>query len=200
MKKYIFYLCTSLLVFVVSAQQVESHIAKGNDFFQQQQYAEAEDEYRKALGADGNNAKAQYNLAATLVRQDKLTEAQNIYAQLIELDDAGIRASSFYNQGVIHTRQKKLEESIESYKYALRNNPDDNEARDNLQKALQELKKQSSSNDNQQNRKQQQKPQSKMSQKEAEQKLKLLEQKEKAAQERLQKNKERGGSSLPKDW
>lgn len=200
MKKYIFYLCASLLVLVVSAQQVESHIVKGNEFFQQQQYAEAEEEYRKALGADGNNAKAQYNLAAALVRQDKLTEAQNIYAHLIEKDDAGMRASSFYNQGVIQTRQKKLEESIESYKHALRNNPDDSEARDNLQKALQELKKQSSSNENQQNRKQQQRPQSKMSQREAEQKLKLLEQKEKAAQERLQKNKERGGSSLPKDW
>lgn len=184
---------------VVSAQQVETHIVKGNEFFQQQQYAEAENEYRKALEVDGNNAKAQYNLAATLVQQDKLTDAQNIYTRLIEHEDEAIRSSSFYNQGVIQTRQKKLQESIDSYKEALRINPTDQEARENLQKALQELKKQKSSQ-NQQNKKQQQKPQSKMSQKEAERQLKLLEQKEKSAQERLQKQKERGGSSLPKDW
>lgn len=199
MKKYFFYICASLLVLVVSAQQVETHIVKGNEYFQQQQYAEAENEYRKALEVDGNNAKAQYNLAVTLVQQDKLTDAQNIYARLIEYDDENIRSSSFYNQGVIHTRQKKLHESIDSYKNALRTNPADQEARDNLQKALQELKKQKSS-ENQKNKKQQQKPQSKMSKKEAERQLKLLEQKEKSAQERLQKQKERGGSSLPKDW
>ncbi len=197
--KYFFYICASLLVLVASAQQVETHIVKGNEYFQQQQYAEAENEYRKALEVDGNNAKAQYNLAATLVQQDKLTDAQNIYSRLVELDDGAIRSSAFYNQGVIHTRQKKLQESIDSYKNALRINPADQEARDNLQKALQELKKQKSSQ-NQQNKKQKQKPQSKMSQKEAERQLKLLEQKEKSAQERLQKQKERGGSSLPKDW
>ena len=39
------------------------------------------------------------------------------------------------------TSQKKLEESIEAYKNALRYNPDDKEARENLQKALLELKK-----------------------------------------------------------
>ena len=184
---------------MVSAQQVETHIVKGNEYFQQQQYAEAENEYRKALAVDGNHAKAQYNLAAALVQQDKLTDAQNIYSRLVELEDGAIRSSAFYNQGVINTRQKKLQESIDSYKNALRINPADQEARDNLQKALQELKKQKSSQ-NQQNKKQQQKPQSKMSQKEAERQLKLLEQKEKSAQERLQKQKERGGSSLPKDW
>lgn len=184
---------------MASAQQVETHMVKGNEYFQQQQYAEAELEYRDALALDANNAKAQYNLAAALVYQDKLTDAQNIYSRLVEQKDKSIRSSSFYNQGVIHTRQKKLQESIDAYKDALRINPEDQEARDNLQKALQELKKQKSS-ENQQNKKQQQKPQSKMSQKEAERQLKLLEQKEKSAQERLQKQKERGGSSLPKDW
>jgi Ca-activated chloride channel family protein len=200
LKKHFFYICACLLVLVAAAQQVGKHIVKGNELFQEGQYAEAEAAYRQALAADINNVKAQYNLAASLVKQDKLTDAQNIYARLVEQEDEAIRAASFYNQAVIYTNQKKLEESIASYKNALKIDPSDSEARENLQKALQELKKQQKSSENQQDRKQQQKPQSKMSQKEAERKLKLLEEKEKAAQERLQKQKERGGSSLPKDW
>ena len=39
------------------------------------------------------------------------------------------------------SQQKKLEESIDAYKNALRQNPNDKEARENLQKALLELKK-----------------------------------------------------------
>src|SRR5690606_12351395 len=169
-------------------------------YFKEELYAEAEASFRQALEADNKNAKAQYNLAASLVKQGKLTDAENIYSRLIEHDDNAIRSASYYNHGVVLTNQKKLEESIASYKHALKINPSDSDARDNLQKALQELKKQQSSSDNQEDRKQQQKPQSKMSKKEAERKLKLLEEKEKAAQERLQKQKERGGSSLPKDW
>ena len=42
---------------------------------------------------------------------------------------------------MILSQQKNLEESIEAYKNALRNNPDDKEARENLQKALLELRK-----------------------------------------------------------
>ena len=53
----------------------------------------------------------------------------------------GIKAKSYYNKGAILSSQKKLEESIEAYKNAFRQNPDDKEARENLQKALLELKK-----------------------------------------------------------
>ena len=179
---------------------MEKHISRGNDYFKEELYVEAEASFRQALEADNNNVKAQYNLAASLVKQGKLTDAENIYNRLVEHEDDAIRSASFYNQGVVLTNQKKLEESIASYKNALKINPSDSEARENLQKALQELKKQKSSSSQQEDRKQQEKPQSKMSQKEAERKLKLLEEKEKAAQERLQKQKERGGSSLPKDW
>jgi hypothetical protein len=94
-------------------------------------------------------------------------------------------------------KQQKLEESIEVYKDALRQNPNNTEARDNLQKALQELKKKNPSKRRTQKEKattaakQQQQP--KMSQKEAEQRLKLMEQKEKEVQQRLQKEKSKTG-------
>ena len=115
-----------------------------------------------------------------------------------------LRSKTYYNKGAILSRQKKLEESIEAYKDALRLNPDDKEARENLQKALLELKKKEppkQKNDDQKKKQDQQKqPQPKMSRKEAEQRLKLLEQKEKEVQQRLQKEKSKSGGSQAKDW
>jgi tetratricopeptide (TPR) repeat protein len=51
-----------------------------------------------------------------------------------------VKSAAHYNNGVIKTKQKDLEGSIEDYKNALRLNPDDLQARENLQKALLELK------------------------------------------------------------
>jgi Ca-activated chloride channel family protein len=99
--------------------------------------------------------------------------------------------------------QKKLEESIEAYKNALRRNPDDKEARENLQKALLELKKKTPppppppKKENKKNQ-QKQKEQPQMNQKEAEQRLKLLDEKEKEIQQRMQNAK--SGAAQQKDW
>ena len=82
-------------------------------------------------------------------------------------------------------------------------------ARENLQKALLELKKkppppkkEEKKDQKKQDPKQQPKkqPQSKMSPKEAEQRLKLLSQKEKEVQQRMQQAKSRTGGGQPKDW
>ena len=106
------------------------------------------------------------------------------------------------------TQQKKLEESIEAYKNSLRQKPDDKEARENLQKALLELKKKNppkkkEEKENQKKKQQEQQKkqqQPKMSPKEAEQRLKLLEQKEKEVNQRLQKEKLKTGGGQVKDW
>ena len=118
-----------------------------------------------------------------------------------EQNDVVLRSKSFYNKGAILSRQKKLEESIEAYKSSLRLDPNDKEARENLQKALLELKKKQPPKPKEdQKKKQQNHPQPKMNKKEAEQRLKLLEQKEKEVQQRLQKEKSKTGGSQTKDW
>lgn len=185
-----------LLSVFAKAQNAEAYISKGNDHYKQTQFNLAEAEYRKALQVSQENTTAQYNLANALQKQKKYDEAEQVLEKLYNsATDEKLKSSAAYNQGVAYTKQKNLEASIESYKKALRLNPDDKEARENLQKALSELKKQQ-----QDQQKQQQKSQSDMSQKEAEQKLNLLQQKEKQLQERLQnQNKQKGGKQA-KDW
>jgi Ca-activated chloride channel homolog len=178
------------------AQQVDKIIKTGNDLYKQKQYEEAQKEYRKALEQDSSNTIAQFNLGNSIYRGGKLPEASTVFNDIASKEkNTEMRANAFYNDGVMLTRQQKLEESIEAYKNALRNNPSDKEARENLQKALIELKKRNPPK----NENQKKQPKSKMNQKEAEQKLKLLQQKEKEIQQRLQKNSKSAGS-LPKDW
>lgn len=183
-------------------------IEAGNGFYRQQQYAQAEKEYRKALESDPAEERAGFNLANTNYRQDQKVEAVQRYTALArDAKTRSVRAGSYYNKGVVLSGQKNIEESIEAYKNALRLNPADQDARDNLQKALLELRKKKTpqpepkkDRKKKEEQQQQQKPQSSISQKETEQRLKLLRQKEKEVQQRLQQEKKASGGSMPKDW
>ena len=192
------------LVKIVQAQEVNEAINNANELYKQQQYEQAENEYRKVLEEDPSNQIARFNLGNTLYRLGKLQEASQIFNDLATKEkEKEMRTKAFYNYGVMMTKQKKLEESIEAYKNALRTDPADTMARENLQKALLELKKKNPPKKKEEKQKKDEKkpqpPKSKMNQNEAEQKMKLLQQKEKEVQERLQKNS-KSGSSQPKDW
>ena len=194
----------SQLVTIIQAQEINQSINNANDLYKQQQYEQAEKEYRKVLEKDPSNQTAQFNLGNTVYRSGKPPEASRIFNSIATKEkEKGLRTMAFYNNGVMLTKQQKLEESIEAYKNALRTNPSDTMARENLQKALLELKKKEPPKKKDEKQKKDEKkpqlPKSKMNQKEAEQKMKLLEQKEKEVQERLQKNSRSGGSQ-PKDW
>jgi tetratricopeptide (TPR) repeat protein len=189
----------------VNAQQVDKIIQKGNELYRQQQYDQAAAAYDEALSKDTANKIAKFNKANTAYRQSKSDDAIKAFDDLaFKSNDAGDKARAYYNKGVVLSNQKKLEESIEAYKNALRIDPNDKEARENLQKALLELKKRNppppkkEDKKKQQNKKQQQQP--KMNQKEAEQNLKLLEQKEKELQQRMQKQKSRSTNGGKRDW
>src|SRR5688572_20852767 len=174
--KIILTIFCSFLFFDIAAQSANSYILKGNELYQESKFDQAEIQYRMALETDPKNTTAKYNLANALQKQKKYNEALALLEEVsAATTDKKIKATTYYNHGVAHTKLKNLELSIESYKNALRNDPNDKEARENLQKALRELKKNQSQSQSQ--------SQSKMSQKEAEQKLKQLQQKEKELQQ-----------------
>lgn len=194
MKKYGIIIAV-LSVLTAAAQSVSEAISRGNDYYRQTQFAQAEQEYRLALQREPGNTTAQYNLANALQKQKKYEEAARVLEALYgTAADKGLKSAAAYNNGVAQTKQKALEPSIEWYKNALRLNPADQQARENLQKALSELKKQQQS---QQQQKQQ--SSSSMDQSQADQKLKLLQEKERQLQQRMQNaKKQQGGGG--KDW
>lgn len=193
------------------AQEDQSLVAKGNELYKKQQFDEAATEYRKAAGLNAKNSKAQYNLGDALYKSKKTEEAEKAFDDAAtNSKDEMAKSKSFYNKGVALSSQKKLPESIDAYKESLRLNAADEEARQNLQRALNELKKQSQQNqqkqdnkkqDKQQNQNQpeQQKNNSKLNQKQVEQMLSALRKDEKKLQQDLQK-KNNIGRSNSKDW
>jgi Ca-activated chloride channel family protein len=191
---------------LLKAQQVDEIIKKGNDLYKQQQYDPAKTAYDEALAKDSSNTIAKFNLANTAYRLAKPDDAIKSFDQLAaKYKTSDEKAKAWYNKGVVLSNQKRLEESIEAYKDALRQDPNDKDARENLQKALLELKKKTppppkkeDKKKKQQDKKQKEQP--KMNQKEAEQKLKLLEQKEKELQQRMQQQKSKTGGASKKDW
>jgi len=195
-----------LLPVVVQAQEENAAIREGNKLYHKGQYEQALPAYQKAVAQNPNSSVARYNMANARYRTNKPEDAEKSFDELIEkTNEKNYKEKGYYNKGVTLTKQKKLLESIEAYKKALKLDPTDEDARFNLQKALTELKKQSKASDqNQQQQKQQQqkqKPQNnKLDKRKIEQYLKSLEQKEQEVQRKIQQNRARSVTQPEKDW
>lgn len=206
----LFFFILMILPVLASAQteQVNEKIRAGNQFYIAKEFIKAASSYQEALTLEPGNTTAKFNLANAIARQGKHVEAAKEFSQLAkETKDAEVKSKAFFNKGAVLTQQKKLNESIEAYKQALRQDPNDKEARENLQKALLEQKKNNPpppKKDDKKKKQEQQKKdkqqQPKMKEKEAEQRLDLLEQKEKEIQQRMQKSKSNSGGGTGKDW
>lgn len=177
-------------------------IKDGNRLYKDGNMSEAENAYDKAVNSNYkytalvNKGNAQY-------RQKKFDEAIKTYKQASGQDngDVMIRSGAYYNAGVVYSSQKKIEESIEEYKNALRLNWKDTKARENLQKALLELKKQSGGGGGGDEKEEsQQQSKSNMSKSQAQQQLDRLEEKERGTQEKVTNKKGQYGGSAGKDW
>ncbi len=133
-----------------SVRKEREHIRKGNKLYKENRFADAEVEYRKAIEVNPNSQIGNYNLALSLIQQGGANNAEqenNPLQQASELlmsvgrnsVNADLRSKAFYNLGNLAYIAEQYDQSIECYKNALRNNPDDDQARDNLR--LAQLKK-----------------------------------------------------------
>jgi Ca-activated chloride channel family protein len=188
------------------AQSAEEQIAKGNKAYKERQYKMAVAAYEKAA-ADKKNAKALFNLGNALYKNKEPQKAVAAFDAAAAATTLPIQQSkAFYNKGVVLQNDNQLPACIAAYKQALRLNPNDEDARFNLQQALQQQKKQQQNDkknnpNQQQQNKQQPKPQpSKMSQQEAMEKLKALLEQEKMLQDKLRKNNDASPNRPEKDW
>ena len=156
-KKYIGIVLLLLVAVSASAQKAErDYIRKGNRFFKDSVYVDAEVNYRKALEVNPKSTVSMFNLGNTLTQQNKLQEAMEQYvgATKIEKDKSNL-AQIYHNMGVILQSQKQFGPAIECYKNALRRNPADNESRYNLVLCQHQLKnnpQQDQQNDNKENK------------------------------------------------
>ena len=148
-KKYIGIVLLLLVAASASAQKAErDYIRKGNRFFKDSVYVDAEVNYRKALEVNPKSTVSMFNLGNTLTQQNKLQEAMEQYvgATKIEKDKSNL-AQIYHNMGVIFHSQKDYAKAVEAYKESLRNNPKDDETRYNLALAQKQLQDQQQNQD-----------------------------------------------------
>lgn len=135
--------------FTALAQAERSDIRKGNDFFKQGKYPQAETAYKQAIGKNVGSYEGAFNLGGSLYKQQRWEEAAAGYAKLAsEKGNSDRQSEAFYNLGNSNVKMRKLQEAIDSYKDALRINPSDAQAKFNLAYA-QKLKEEEDKKNNQ---------------------------------------------------
>lgn len=157
--KYILFTLFVLSMVSASAQKAErDYIRKGNRFFNDSVFVDAEVNYRKALEANPKSTVSMYNLGNTLSQQQKFKEAMEQYvtAGKIEKDKMKL-AQIYHNMGVLFQAGKDYGQAVEAYKMSLRNNPKDHETRYNLALAQKLLKDQQQNQDQNQDQNKDQK-------------------------------------------
>ncbi len=127
---------------MIAAAEANNHVYEGNEKLSENDFVEAEAEYRKAMSKDIKNANAPYNLANAYYRNEKLTEAFDRYKQAAsKATEKAERHKAFHNMGNVFMKNKEYEKAVEAFKNALRNDPNDEETRYNYALAKELLKK-----------------------------------------------------------
>ena len=123
---------------------------KANNELVENDFTSAEANYRRAISKSDSNAVAPYNLGNSYYNRESFGEAFGRFKE------AGERAKNkpgkhkaFHNMGNVFMKNKEYAKAVESYKEALRNNPNDEETRYNLALAKEMMKKEQQQNQNQ---------------------------------------------------
>ncbi len=138
------------------SQSEQKLIRRGNRAYNHKDYLESEVQYRQALEQNKHSFKAKFNLSGAQYKQNKFDESIN---SLEEINLSGLsnleKSKVYYNKGNALFKQNKFKESIDAYRMALKNNPDDLEAKYNLSEAIRMLQNQQNQNKQDQNNNQQ---------------------------------------------
>ncbi|MEP6684667.1 MAG: tetratricopeptide repeat protein, partial [Parafilimonas sp.] len=158
MKYFITILFFASAIFT-SAQEVNNYIQKGNEAYHKGDFDAAVDNYKNALRKQPKNNTARFNLANALQRQNETKEAKKNYDEVLASTGINsLKAESNYNKALTLIKEKDLVKAITSFKESLKENPNDDDARENLQKALNELKQQQQQSQPKNKKQQQQNP------------------------------------------
>jgi tetratricopeptide (TPR) repeat protein len=225
----LFTLCLFMILIpaVLSAQAGRKKLQEGNTLFYEEKYDEANNMYQDALLDNPTSPSIQYNIGNVLYKKNNYEKALEAYQKSLDIDDAISQSKAYYNIGNSLYRAGKLPESILAYEQALKLNPEDEDAKYNLefvrnkmkenaqpqqqdpqnQQNSQEQQQEEQNNPSEQNEKEEQESESgaeeqgeqkEMSKEEAERLLEAL--KENQEDMKKKRAKAQGKARVKKDW
>ena len=115
------------------AQNPNKLIRQGNNAYADSSFTNAEEHYREALADNQDAFNAAFNLADAIYKQGSYEESSALFQGLTaKAESKTEKAMAYHNLGNSLLQEQKLDESIEAYKNALRNNPSDADTKHNL--------------------------------------------------------------------
>jgi len=200
-----FVLCTLSLVLAAHAADVGGLMRQGNGLYRRGKYDEALSRYQMAEVLEPDATAIHFNLGNALFRLGRYQEAAH-ELELVMIDKKPERrANAMYNTGNVAFKAGQLDPAIKAYAGALAINPNDKQAKQNLEFCLKKKQEQQNQpdssqqqNQQQQQQQQQQKPQQGMDKNQAERIVQAVENKEKEEQK---KQRQAGGKrKVEQDW
>ncbi len=141
MRTIIFVLILNIF-FTVStfAQNGHKQVTEGNKLYAEEKYDEANNKYRDALIENPESSIVNFNIGDVQYKKRNFEEAAKSYEKSTSSEDIIVQSKSYYNIGNTLYKMGKLPESILAYKKALELNPEDEDAKYNLEYVRAKLK------------------------------------------------------------
>ncbi len=140
------YGCIILLILALAGPvAADDHVSlneAGNKAYAEGKFEQALDYYHQAEMARPETPKIYYNEANTLVETGKYEAAVEKYQKALNSDDIKLQSDAYYNGGNGFFKQEDYKKAIAWYQKALELNPDDMDAKYNLELARNRLKEQ----------------------------------------------------------
>lgn len=139
----------SLFLSACNAKSPEVINNDGNKAYEQKAYNDALIKYQEAQKGLSKSAPPFYNAANTYYRMQEYDRAGQEFTNALENASGDISEFSFYNLGNTLYQSNAFDQAIEAYKNALRLNPQDQDAKYNLELALQKKQEKQKEQQNQ---------------------------------------------------
>ena len=190
MRKMIFFLILNIF-FTISAFAQSGHkkVADGNKLYAEEKYDEANNKYRDALIDSPESPIINFNIGDVQYKKRNFEEAVKSYEKSTFSDEIKVQSGSYYNLGNTFYKMGKLPESILAYKKALELNPEDEDAKYNLEYVRAKLKD-NSEKQPQENQQQQQQEEQQQQDQQNQDKEQKSEEQQQEQQEQQQSNQE----------
>ena len=99
-------------------------------------YAAALDAYQLVLERSPESGEPYYNSGNVLYRMEEYQQSLDTYDESLGFAEGELRARGFFNRGNASFQSEEYAAAVEAYKEVLRMNPDDGDAKHNLELAL----------------------------------------------------------------
>jgi|GEM_PF-58720 len=124
------------------AQSWKDSLLGARRLYEQQAYPRAYEKYNRLLKIIPKNVNISDEVAQAAYKAEQYKAAEEAYKAKLKSPQQKPKASTYHNMGNSQMKQENYQGAIDSYKNALRLNPNDEETRYNLSEALRKLKQQ----------------------------------------------------------